>query len=81
MVKRPIAKRCDTRYSQLMIKRFRHKGLERFSLEGKKSGISPEMALKIEAWLGAENGGRTEIWAGMQLDYDMWKARQRRQAA
>lgn len=46
-----------------------------------QAGISPEMALKIERWLGIENGGRAEMWAGMQLDYDMWKARQRNQAA
>ncbi|RKZ90767.1 MAG: addiction module antidote protein, HigA family [Gammaproteobacteria bacterium] len=44
-------------------------------LINKKSGISPEMALKIEKWLGVENGGRAELWAGMQLDYDMWNAR------
>ena len=39
------------------------------------SGISPEMALKIEDWLGVEHGGRAEVWTGMQLDYDMWQAR------
>ncbi|MCP3869182.1 MAG: addiction module antidote protein, HigA family, partial [Gammaproteobacteria bacterium] len=36
---------------------------------------SIEMALKIEKWLGVEQGGRAEIWAGMQLDHDMWQAR------
>jgi len=46
-----------------------------------QAGISPEMALKIERWLGVEQGGRAEMWAGMQLDYDMWKARQRHEAA
>lgn len=44
-----------------------------------QAGISPEMALKIERWLGVEQGGRAEMWAGMQLDYDMWQARQRHQ--
>ncbi len=39
------------------------------------AGISIEMALKIEKWLGVEQGGRAEIWAGMQLDHDMWQAR------
>ena len=39
------------------------------------AGISIEMALKIEKWLGVEQGGRVEMWAGMQLDYDMWQAR------
>lgn len=47
-------------------------------LINEQSGLSPEMALRIEAWLGEESGGRAEMWAGMQLDYDMWKARQRR---
>ncbi len=42
-----------------------------------QTGITPEMALKIEQWLGTENGGRAEIWAGMQLDHDLWKARRR----
>ncbi|MFO7809722.1 HigA family addiction module antitoxin [Guyparkeria sp.] len=37
--------------------------------------ISPQMALRIEAWLGVEHGGRAEIWAGMQLKYDLWQAR------
>ncbi len=41
------------------------------------AGISPEMARRIEAWLGAERGGRAEIWLGMQMDYDLWLAEQR----
>ena len=45
------------------------------------SGISPEMALKIEDWLGVEHGGRAEMWTGMQLDYDMWQARKKRKVA
>jgi len=44
------------------------------------AGISPKMALKIEYWLGVDNGGRAELWAGMQLDYDMWQARQSKAA-
>jgi len=39
------------------------------------AGISPEMALHIERWLGVERGGRAEVWAGMLLDYDRWRAR------
>jgi addiction module HigA family antidote len=41
------------------------------------AAISPEMALRIERWLGVENGGRAEVWAQMQLAYDLWHARQR----
>ena len=40
------------------------------------TGISPKMALKIEHWLGVDKSGRAELWADMQLDYDMWQARQ-----
>ncbi len=53
-------------------------GVSRVSLSrliNEKAGISPQMALKIENWLGVEHGGRAELWAGMQLDYDMWNAR------
>ncbi|MGE4473331.1 MAG: HigA family addiction module antitoxin [Sulfuricurvum sp.] len=39
------------------------------------AAISPEMALRIERWLGVERGGRAELWAGMQLDHDMWRVR------
>lgn len=39
------------------------------------AGISPKMALRIERWLGVERGGRAEVWAGMQLDYDLWHER------
>jgi len=41
------------------------------------AAISPEMALRIERWLGVEQGGRAELWAGMQLDHDMWRVRQK----
>jgi len=41
------------------------------------AGISPEMARRIEAWLGQDRGGRAELWLGMQLDYDLWQAEQK----
>lgn len=40
-------------------------------------GISPEMARRIEAWLGPDRGGRAELWLGLQMDYDLWLAEQR----
>jgi hypothetical protein len=40
-----------------------------------KAAISPEMALRIEAWLGIENGGDASVWLGQQSAYDLWKAR------
>ncbi|MET0116816.1 MAG: HigA family addiction module antitoxin [Sedimenticola sp.] len=59
-------------------------GVSRVALSrviNEQAGISPEMALRIEKWLGVEHGGRAELWAGMQLDYDMWQARKRHKAA
>jgi addiction module HigA family antidote len=39
------------------------------------AGISPEMALRLEAWLGVENGGRADLWVTQQASYDFWQAR------
>jgi len=41
-----------------------------------QAAISPEMALRLEAWLGVENGGRADLWVAQQAAYDLWKARQ-----
>ena len=35
---------------------------------------SPEMALRIEKWLGVENGGRADLWLHQQADFDLWQA-------
>ena len=40
-----------------------------------RAAISPEMALRIEGWLGVENGGSADGWISMQSAYDMWHAR------
>lgn len=40
-----------------------------------KAAISPEMALRIEAWLGVKNGGSASVWLAQQSAYDLWKAR------
>lgn len=40
-----------------------------------RAGISPQMALRLESWLGTENGGRAELWIAQQAAYDLWKAR------
>ena len=39
------------------------------------AAISPEMALRIEKWLGVENGGRADLWLAEQATYDLWRAR------
>ena len=40
-----------------------------------RAAISSEMALRIEGWLGVENGGRADNWIAQQAAYDLWKAR------
>jgi addiction module HigA family antidote len=39
-----------------------------------QSAISPEMALRLERWLGLEHGGRAAVWLAMQCAYDLWHA-------
>jgi addiction module HigA family antidote len=41
-----------------------------------RAAISPEMALRLEGWLGVENGGRADLWLAQQAASDLWKARQ-----
>ncbi|MDP2170248.1 MAG: HigA family addiction module antitoxin [Rhodocyclaceae bacterium] len=40
------------------------------------AAISPEMALRLEGWLGVENGGRADLWIAQQAAFDLWQARQ-----
>ena len=42
-----------------------------------RSAISPEMALRIQAWLGVDRGGDARLWLAEQNAYDMWKAHQK----
>ena len=46
-----------------------------------RAAISIDMALRLERWLGVEQGGRAELWLEEQLAYDLWKAGQKIQAA
>ncbi len=39
-----------------------------------QSAVSPEMALRLERWLGEDRGGRAAVWLGMQAAHDLWKA-------
>ena len=41
------------------------------------AAISPDMALRIEAWLGPERGGDARVWLALQSAYDMWQAKLR----
>ena len=40
-----------------------------------RAAISPEMALRLEGWLGVKNGGRADLWIAQQGSYDLWQAR------
>lgn len=37
------------------------------------AAISPEMALRLEKWLGKERGGDARLWLGQQTAYDLWQ--------
>ena len=42
-----------------------------------QSGISVDIARRLEAWLGGpKRGPSAESWLRMQTDYDLWQARQ-----
>jgi len=41
------------------------------------ASITPELALRLEAWLTPVHGGRAELWLGQQMDYDLWQASQK----
>ena len=45
-----------------------------------RAAISPEMAFRIEAWLGKERGGDASLWLREQLAHDTWQAEQRLKA-
>ena len=40
-----------------------------------RAAVSPQMALRIEGWLGVENGGRADVWLAQQTAYDVWQVR------
>ena len=61
----------------------RQLGMSRVALSrvlNERAGISPEMALRIERWLGVARGGRAELWLAGQAAHDLWQARMRMHA-
>lgn len=57
----------------------RQLGVSRVALSrvlNEHAGISVDLARRIEAWLGPENGGRAETWLKMQIDHDLWQLEQ-----
>jgi addiction module HigA family antidote len=58
-------------------------GVSRVTLSRVLNGhaaISPEMALRIESWLGIDRGGEARLWLAEQNAYDLWQASQRLQS-
>jgi addiction module HigA family antidote len=45
------------------------------------AAITPEMALRIERWLGVERGGRAALWLAQQTEFDLWHVAQARKKA
>ena len=39
--------------------------------------VSPEMALRIEAWLGVARGGEARLWLAEQSACDVWQSFQK----
>ena len=39
------------------------------NLVNEKSGISPEMAIRLSKAFGSD----PDVWLGMQMDYDLWQ--------
>lgn len=42
-----------------------------------RAAISPDMALRLDAWLGKDCGGDVCVWLAQQSAYDVWQAEQR----
>ena len=43
-----------------------------------RAAISPQMALRLEAWLGLDRGGHADAFLAEQMAFDLWKARKAR---
>jgi addiction module HigA family antidote len=39
-----------------------------------KAAISTDLALRLEDWM---DGPTAEVWLGMQMDYEIWRERQK----
>jgi addiction module HigA family antidote len=55
-------------------------GVTRAALSNITNGrvaISPDMALRIEKWLGTKDGGSAYVWLSQQAKYDQWQTSSR----
>jgi antitoxin HigA-1 len=41
------------------------------------AAISPEMALRLEKWIGTERGGDARVWLAQQMAHDLWQVHKR----
>lgn len=59
----------------------RQLGISRVQLSrvlNERAGISADLALRLEAWLGGpKKGPGADVWMRMQADYDLWQAKQK----
>lgn len=46
-----------------------------------RAAISPEMALRLERWIGIDHGGRAGLWLAMQSAYDLWQVQKAARSA
>ena len=42
-----------------------------------RAATSPELGVRIEAWLGVRRGGEAHIWLAEQCAYALWRATHR----
>ena len=76
----PPAKRGAKTWWLTVAEAARQLGVPRTALSRVLNGhaaISPEMALRLEQWLGIENSGQADLWIAQQAAYDLWQARQK----
>ncbi len=41
------------------------------------AALSPEMAARLEVWLGKPRGGDARLWLAEQAAYDLWHAQEK----
>ncbi|MCL4185949.1 MAG: HigA family addiction module antidote protein [Burkholderiaceae bacterium] len=55
-------------------------GVARVTLSRELNGraaISPEMALRLQVWLGRQRSGNARVWLAQQTAHDLWQAEQK----
>ena len=42
-----------------------------------RAALTPDMAARLEVWLGKSRGGDARVWLTEQANYDLWHAQQK----